>query len=192
MTISELIRGPRQAAGLSQRRLAALARVPQPSVAELESGAQGDATVGLLSRLLGPCQSQLVSIPTTTPTVAAAAEALRTSVAEGHSGLVLRQLLQANDDLAAEPPATRVVLCVTPPPLTGDPRVDAFLAALVEYRLRSERLPVPGWTSQPDRYCDPPWDVADVPSLADDVRRSTPASFKRHGVLISEEDLTSV
>jgi len=51
---------------------------------------------------------------------------------------------------------------------------------------------VPGWTSQPDRYCDPPWDVAGIPSLADDVRRTTPAPFKRHGVLITEDDLASV
>jgi hypothetical protein len=70
--------------------------------------------------------------------------------------------------------------------------VDAFLAAVVEYRLRTDRLPPPEWTSQPDRYCDPPWYVAGIPSLADDVRRHTPTTFKRHGVLIDEEDLRRV
>lgn len=192
MTVTELIQGPRQAAGLTQRRLAALARVPQPSIAELESGAQGDATVGLLGRLLTACGAQLIAVPSTTPSVAAAGVALRQSVRQGHVGLVLRQLIQVNDDLASEPPATRLALCLTPPPRTGDDGVDAFLAAVVEFRLRKDRLPVPEWTSQPERYCDPPWDVAGIHSLADEVRRSTPAPFKRHGVLIAEDDLTSV
>jgi transcriptional regulator with XRE-family HTH domain len=192
MTIVELIQGPRQSAGLSQRRLATLARVPQPSIAELESGAQTDATVGLVERLLEPCGSQLISVPTTTPSVAAVGVVLRRLVREGKVGLTFRQLIQVNDDLAHEPPGTRVALCLTPPPLTGDRGVDAFLAALVEYRLRERRLPTPEWTSDPPRFCDPPWDVAGVPSLADEVRRATPPAFRRHGVLIAEDDLTSV
>jgi transcriptional regulator with XRE-family HTH domain len=192
MSVADLIQGPRQSAGLSQRRLAALAHVPQPSIAELESGAQRDATIRLVGRLLESCGSQLISIPTTTPSVAAAGAALRSSVREGHAGLVFRQLIQVNDDLANEPPGTRLALCLTPPPLTGDGGVDAFLAAVVEYRLRSNRLPVPAWTTRPERYCDPPWDVAGIPSLAEDVRRSTPPPFRRHGVLIAEDDLASV
>lgn len=192
MTLTDLIQGPREAAGLSQRRLAALAGVPQPSIAEIESGAQGDATVGLVGRLLGPCGAQLISIPTTTPSVAAGGGALRRTVREGHAGLVFRQLIQVNDDLASEPPATRLALCLTPPPLTGNPGVDAFLAAVVEFQLHKDRLPVPEWTSLPERYCQPVWDVAGIPSLADDVRRSTPVPFKRHGVLIAVEDLISV
>ena len=192
MALTDLIQGPRQAAGLTQRGLAALAHVPQPSIAELESGAQGDATVGLLERLLGPCGGQLIAVPTTTPSVAAAGAALRRSVREGHVGLLFRQLIQVNDDLADEPPATRLALCLTPPPLTGDRCVDAFLAAVVEYRLRKDRLPVPDWTSLPDRYCDPPWDVAGIPALTEDVRATTPAPFKRHGVLIAADELASV
>lgn len=192
MAPADLIQGPRQAAGLSQRRLAVLARVPQPSIAELESGAQADVTVGLLGRLLEQCGAQLIAIPTTTPSVAAAGSALRRAVREGHAGLLFRQLIQVNDDLASEPPATRLALCLTPPPLTGDRGVDAFLAAVVEFRLRKDRLPIPEWTSLPERFCDPAWDVAGIPSLAHDVLGSTPSSFKRHGVLIAEEDLISV
>lgn len=111
---------------------------------------------------------------------------------QAHAGLLFRQLLQVNDDLASEPPVTRLALCLTPPPLTGNRGVDAFLAAVVEYRLRKDRLPVPPWTSYPERYCDPPWDVAGVPSLMDEIRRTTPAAFKRHGVLITENDLAGV
>ena len=192
MTITELIQGPRQAAGLSQRSLAALAHVPQPSIAELESGAQADATIGLVERLLGPCGAQLISIPTTTPSVAAAGTDLRRFVRRSQPGLAFRQLLQVSDDLTTEPPTTRLALCLTPPPLTGDRGADAFLAAVVEYRLQSDGLPIPEWTSQPDRYCDPPWDVAGIPALTEDARRSTPEPFERHGVLITEDDLTSV
>jgi transcriptional regulator with XRE-family HTH domain len=192
MSIADLIQGPRQAAGLSQRRLAALAQVPQPSIAELESGAQGEATVGLIQRLLAPCGSQLVSVPTTTPSVAAVGTALRHFVHDGKVGLAFRQLLQLNDDLVAEPLGTRLALCLAAPPLTGDPRIDAFLAAVVEYRLGPDRLPIPEWTSQPERFCEPAWDVVGIAALVADVKRSTPKAFKRHGVLITKEDLTSV
>ena len=192
MVLSELIRGSRQAAGLTQRGLAALARVPQPSIAELESGAQGDATVGLVERLLAACGAQLSVVSTLTPSVAAAGADLRGLVRDGHVGLLFRHLVQLSDDLAGEAAANRVALCVTPPPLTGDRGVDAFLAAVVEYRLGEDRLPVPDWTSQRERYCDPPWDVAGIASLLDDVRRNTPAPFERHGVLIAVQDLVSV
>jgi transcriptional regulator with XRE-family HTH domain len=192
MAVTGLLQGSRQGAGLTQRRLAALAGVPQPSIAELESGGQGDATIGLIARLLEPCGAQLIAVPSTTPSVAAVGSALRRLVRAGHGGLVFRQLIQLSDYLEREPPATRLALSLTPPPRTGDRGVDAFLAAVVELRLHKDRLPVPDWTSRPDRYCDPPWDVAGIPALIDDVRRSTPASFRRHGVLISEDDLVSV
>ena len=192
MSIAELIQGPRQSAGLSQRGLAALADVPQPSIAELESGSQRDATVGLVQRLLASCGAQLISVPTTTPSVAAVASVLRGYVAANKRGLAFRQLLQLNDDLVSEPVGTRLALCLTAPGLTGDRGIDAFLAAVVEYRLGQSRLPIPEWTAQPERYCEPVWDVAGVPALAADVRRSTPQPFKQHGVLISKEDLTSV
>lgn len=192
MAIAELIQGSRQSAGLTQRGLAALAGVPQPSISELESGRQGDVTVGLLQRLLGACGAQLVAIPTKTPSVAAVGSALRQYVARDQTGLVLRQLLQTNDDLSGESPGTRLALCLTAPALTGDQRVDAFLAALVEHRLGEDGLPIPEWTSRPERYIDPAWDVAGVPALAEDVHRSTPEAFRQHGVLISDADLTSV
>ena len=186
----EFLRGAREAARLSQRALAGLAGVPQPSIAELESGTQRDATIGLIERLLAPCGAQLIAIPTTTPCVAAAAVELWRLVRAGHRGLVFRRLIQLNDDLLHEPPATRLALCLTPPRHTGDLGVDAFVAAVVEYRL--QRLPVPAWTSEPGRICDPPWDVAGIESLAQDVRRTTPLPFQRHGVFIAEDDLASV
>ncbi len=184
--------GPRRAAGMSQRGLAAAAGVPQSSIAELESGAQSDVTVGLLDRLLAACGAQLIAVPTISPTVASAGAAIRASVRAGHAGLVFRQLVQVSDVLVGEPRTTLLALCLAPPPPTGHRGADAFLAAVVEYRLGQVRLPVPDWTSAPERFCDPAWDVAGVASLADEVRGATPEAFRRHGVLIAKDELDSV
>lgn len=192
MCPGELVQGPRQYAGLTQRQLAALAKVPQPSIAELESGAEDNPTFGLLSRLLARCGAQLVAVPSTTPSIAATAAELRRAVRSRDDGLVYRLLIQANDDLAAESPVIRLALAVTPPPRTGDRGVDAFLAAVVDHRLRQGRVPRPDWVDDPTRVCDPPWNVAGIDGLVDEIEAHTPRSFRVRGVLIHEDDLASV
>jgi transcriptional regulator with XRE-family HTH domain len=57
-----LLREARSAAGLSQRALARLAGVPQPTVARIESGAVV-ARVDTLGRLLRWCGRELTTVP---------------------------------------------------------------------------------------------------------------------------------
>ena len=40
------------------------------------------------------------------------------------------------------------------PPLTGEPRFDAYLAALAEYVAVHHRLSRPPWACEPDRFLD--------------------------------------
>ena len=59
---ARLLKHARKRAGLSQRALAARARVPQPYIARIESG-RSDPTVSSLSRLLRECETTLEAMP---------------------------------------------------------------------------------------------------------------------------------
>lgn len=62
MNASEILRGARRAAGISQRRLAELAATSPAAVAAYETGAKSP-TVATLSRLLAAMGVDLVTVP---------------------------------------------------------------------------------------------------------------------------------
>lgn len=62
MEAAEALRGARQAAGLSQRDLARLARTPQPAIARIEQG-RVTPRVDTLGRLLAACGRELELAP---------------------------------------------------------------------------------------------------------------------------------
>ena len=184
-----LLKQGRLAAGLSARALARQAGTAQARLSEIERGVH-DPSVGTIDRALRAAGWQLAVLPTRAPTAGAVALA----VAAGEGGTseerAFRSLLSLSDGLASAEPALRVALCVAPPPLTGDTRFDAAIAAVVEYHLSRSRLPVPGWVREPSRTLAEPWtpDPYAGPELAAEV----PESFRRHGVLLAERELGSV
>jgi transcriptional regulator with XRE-family HTH domain len=191
MSAAMLLRQARRASRLSQRALAARAGARQPGIAAIESGAH-DTSVGTLGSLLAAAGYRLAAIPTLSQTAAETAEAVHESLQEGNESAAFRQLLQLNDDLAREHGPLRLVLSVAPPALVGDRRFDAFLAALVEHHLAAEELPVPSWTSEPERTAKPVWFVVDLPAYCADAYRTSPITFVRHGVFVNADDLVSV
>jgi transcriptional regulator with XRE-family HTH domain len=192
MTVGgQLLRPWRRATGLSQRALAARSGVAQPSIAALESG-RHDATVGTLEDLVATIGGRLVVLPTRTRPVSEAGEHIASLVRAGREDAAYRELIQVADDLAREHGALRVALTVTPPPTTGDPRFDAFLAALVVHRLVEEHLPRPAWTREAHRVLDEPWYVVDLPAYRVKAKRTTPPAYRRHNVFVNAAELQSV
>jgi transcriptional regulator with XRE-family HTH domain len=187
---AEIVRTGRQGAGFSQSELARRARVPQSSISRIEAG-ERSPSIELIDRLLAPAHQHVSVLPTRTPTVAEAAAAIRHLIESGDEPYVFRALIQVANDLADAEPALRVALVVTPPAPTGDRGVDAFLAAVVEYRLVGEGLPCPAWVQEPQRAVEPEWVASGLAQLADLTRAGTPESFRRRGVLIHEADLVS-
>jgi hypothetical protein len=112
-------------------------------------------------------------------------------IEDGDEPYVFRALIQVANDLADAEPALRVALAVTPPAPTGHRRVDAFLAAIVDYRLSGEGLPCPAWVDDPSRTVTPEWLASGVSELSDLSREGTPDSFRKRGVVIHESDLVS-
>ena len=113
-------------------------------------------------------------------------------MAAGQRSEAFRSLIQLCDDLSAEAGPVRSALCIPAAPLTGDRHYDAFISAAVEHYLALENLPVPPWTSEPERFARPIWFVAGIPGLEADAYLTAPISFVRHGVLINASELASV
>ena len=191
MTAGALLREARRNRGLSQRALAERSGAVQPTISALERG-RHDPGVATLERFLGASGARLAVLPTRVRPVADAADAIRGLIAEHQVDDAFRELIQIADDLAAENGAVRVALAVTPPAPVGDRRFDAFLAAVVEHRLSEQDLVLPEWTAEPQRACEEPWFVSELPAYVARARHESPPAFARRGVFLVVDELSSV
>ncbi len=78
------------------------------------------------------------------------------------------------------------------PPPTGDPRHDAYLAALAEHFAARFGLERPGWTTSPNRFLDRFYFKSDVPGFRAIAIAQSPAAFRRRGIFISAGSLERV
>lgn len=191
MSASGILRSTRTSRGLSQRALARAARVRQPGVAAVESGAE-DATVSRLEHLLNELGSQLTVVPTRRRPVWATGEDVRRALEAKDEHWAWREVIQLNDDLRGADRATRVALAIAPPGRTGDSRFDALIAAVTDSALVDARLPRPKWLDEATWTLNEPWDVEQIPSLQASAREATPAAVRRHGVYLDRAVLASV
>lgn len=188
-TAARILNNARRVSGLSQRELARRARSQQPVVARAESAAR-DVTCDTLERLLRPTGYRLTALPTRSWTAVEAADTIRAHLLADNEDGAYRDVIQFNDDLVREHGALRVAIVAAPPAPTGDDRYDAFLAALVEFRLREERLPLPTWTTEhslTERWFVDPNSVGDPATIG-----ATPKPFRRRNVIIDAVELASV
>lgn len=188
MTAGATLRNARLAAGVTQQQLAASARVQQPAISRIER--EGGASFGSLERLLASLGLRLIAVPVGRPTVADLATELRTRVAG--AGPTIRLLAEVSNNLIGADPEELPLLVATPPAPTGDRRVDAYLAGLVDHVCGPL---APRWTSDPRRTLDVPWVLNPFPDdrvLDELIRANTPPSFARRGVFVDAADLLSV
>jgi transcriptional regulator with XRE-family HTH domain len=188
MTTAQLIREARRGKGITQRALASKAGVSQPALADIERSAH-DTRVSSLDRLVGAAGYKLFVLPTTRSAATSWADFIFQELrSERRSEAVaFRALIGLSDDIAGAPAPLRVALCVAAPPPCGDARFDAAIAAIVEYHLRKDSLPLPEWVREPARMLEEPWVVSPYTEISE-----VPAVFRRHGVLLAESELASV
>lgn len=104
-----------------------------------------------------------------------------------HSEAVaFRALIGLSDDLQTVPVPLRVAFCVTASPLCGDARFDAAIAAIVDYHLTKDKLPLPDWVREPTRVLSEPRAVSPYTDISE-----VPAVCRLHGVLLAESELAS-
>jgi hypothetical protein len=76
------------------------------------------------------------------------------------------------------------------PESTGDPRFDAFVAAIVEYVCARDFELAPAWVDHTSRFLTRWWFVSGVRALHANALVHSPISFARRGVFVSEGSLS--
>lgn len=176
-------------AGLTQAQLAELARTAQSAISAYESGGR-EPTVPVLARLVAAMGYRL-ELEATRDLACYRLADLALDIAavdqedeQQRLRLVFEFLRGAADD--GHP---LVLLVAADPPLTGDARFDALLAAIAEDLCVREGATPPTWVYGPDRFLDVAWWVSSLPSARADALVHAPASYRRRGVMIGRHDL---
>lgn len=187
MTATILARSARASSGLSQIELALLSGIAGSSLSLIESGKR-EPTVATLEVLLRATRHSVVTIPTVRSDAAHIGAEISALLGVDAYG-AFRLFIQLADNLAAEHGATRVN---TEPAPTGSLHWDAAIAALCEYRLAADALPVPEWINtrpgNPDESWAPPTSDYEIPV----DQAQVPPEFLSRGILIEAATLESV
>jgi len=207
MTATILARSARAASGLSQSELALRSGIAGSSLSLIEHGKR-EPTFATLETLLRAARRSVVTIPTVRSDAARIAAEISAVLRAGadfsgtssggaipvnsNEGWAFLHFIQLADNLAAEVGATRVGLTLTEPAPTGSAPWDTAIAALCEYRLNADALPVPAWINRQTGSPDTPWEPRtedyDIPvDLA-----QVPPEFLSRGILIEAATLESV
>jgi hypothetical protein len=104
---------------------------------------------------------------------------------DGDPWLWVRQFM---DDFYAATPEVRTTLIAERPDLTGDPRFDAYLAALAEHFAIHYQLPIPRWVNEPERFLEQWWFPTQFKSLHAQAIVESPAAFRRRGIFVDKTE----
>lgn len=99
----------------------------------------------------------------------------------------LRYCLEFLDEYRDASPADRRRLLSREPRSTGEPRWDAFLAALGEHLAFHEGMAIPVWTRRPNRFLPSAWFLSTLPSARAAAFSESPPAFKRRGIFVTED-----
>ena len=191
MSAGILARSARAASGLSQTELAVRSGIAGSSLSLIENGKR-EPTVATLEALLLATRHTVVTLPTVRSDAARIASEISAALAASDELLAFRRFLQLADNLAAERGATRVGLTLTEPFPNGSEHWDTAIAALCEYRLNADALPIPDWIHTRTGNEGNPWSPRtsdyDIPADVDRV----PREFRDRGILIEAATLESV
>lgn len=160
---------------LSERRIARVSGYPAHAIQAVRrrQGARTD---------LAPAQA----LPDAALTLAETAAAIADLADDSTRLRVFFEFCRGADEAGVN----AIALSSIEPPLIGDPRFDALLAAGAEYLACRYGLPGPLWTVTVDRFLSRAWWVSPLPSGRRHALLWTPASFRRRGIYLDRHDLT--
>ena len=191
MTASVLASSARAASGFTQIELAERSGVAGSSLSLIEHGKR-QPTLATLEVILRAARHTIVMIPTVRSDAARIASEIAIEIARKDEPAAFRRFIQLADNLAAEEGATRVGLTLTEPSPTGSEEWDAAIAALSEYRLNGDHLPIPKWIKLRKGVVGKDWTPrASKYQIKIDLRK-VPKEFRSRGILIQAQTLVSV
>ena len=186
MDVSRLVMGAKKASGLPVRTLAETAVIAGTTITRVQSGTV-DPSVGTLVRILDAAGFELSLVvrhkgDTRRPSLAGLVDAWT-----NHLGQVELQWTRWRallDDLAQHPDHVPEAIYLPPWP-TGEPVVDALLAAVAEKLADDARLARPSWTEHVPVLAEPY-----VPTVARKVTgRIIPPQLAARSLMIDTESL---
>lgn len=190
------LREQRESRGLSQQTVGRHMGTTQPAVARLEN-AGADPRLGTLKRYAEAVGATLEVAPARRVDLPATAHAVAHALSGGEFDTALRHVIQLLDDLSATEPTAVSELLRREPPLTGDGRFDALIAAVCECAAHSAGVATPGWTAAPSRFLDRWWfPVEDILGRLPDgiacyALAASPPEFAVRGVFVDPDTLES-
>lgn len=188
---ASLLRRARAQAGLTQTRLAELAGTTQSAIAAYEAGTR-EPTVPVLTRLCAAAGARLTLEIESDQSLYRVADVARDIAALDLNDEARRLRLVFEFLRGAHEDGHPLTLLVTAEPCpTGDQRLDAFLAAIVEDLCVHDDQSPPKWVHEASRFLDRLWWVSDLPSARASALVHTPASFRRRGIMIDRRDLVA-
>lgn len=190
MTARILACASRASSGLTQVELAGRSGVAGSSLSLIEHGKR-EPTVATLETILRATRHSVVTIPTVRSDVARIASQITKTISRQDDGATFKRFIQLADNLAAENGATRVGLTLTEPAPTGSDHWDSAIAALCEYRLNADKLPIPNWINLRKGRPDERWTPRTSDYKIEVNIASVPREFLRRGILIEAEALES-
>jgi transcriptional regulator with XRE-family HTH domain len=199
---AQLVQQARATTHLSQRALAALAGVPQSTVARIEGGHM-QPTLPLLYRILQaaglkartvlePAADAVIGPPAALPAAPAYRPMTLVDLAGHLAGadddqLRWRLIAEFLQEHRHEPIDVRAALLRGEPPATGDERWDVFVAALAEHLAGLDDRGTAAWTAQ--RRLDVFWFPFNTAAARVDAYVHAPAGFRRRGIFVAPQEL---
>jgi len=199
---SAILRQLRRESGMTQRDLAAKAGVPQSTIAEVEAGRR-EPSLTLLSKIAESVgQSIAIELsPLRRDSAVATANTIRDRLhgvaGEGLSVDVredgaLRAVIDLKDALRRSSREGFGALTSQAPGVVGEPRWDAFLAAIVEDEAARKAISPPRWTNDLSRFHRPFWYLSKNPRFHTWEIANSSGALIRHGIFAAEEELERV
>jgi hypothetical protein len=87
-------------------------------------------------------------------------------------------------------PNRRQTMIEPEPPLTGDDRRDAYMAAAAEHLARRWGLRIPDWTDNSARSLHEPWFTTDIEALKPLLLAQSPLAFRKRMIFVEHEPLS--
>lgn len=191
MNVGKELRRARLERGMTVRRLAELGKTSPAAISQIETGGRG-VSVERFASLLKKTRHRYLVIPTLASSVGEVAESIDLFLQQDDNQAAYREFISFSDSLKKQDQGVRVAITLNAPENTGSELYDAALAALVEYWLNVDSLPVPAWVHEPTRV------LQELEHLREGIYGRTPdfeevlPEFLSHNVLFPAVALESV
>jgi transcriptional regulator with XRE-family HTH domain len=193
MDVPTLVRQMRHDADLSVRSLAKAAGVAASTVHRIEKG-ELHPTVETVRQLAGAAGFRLRIEPEHDYAASAIGlgRSIAVDVAKGDETAIVRRAAEFGHNFATAEGGVRQRMIAGEPRSTGDPRWDAFHAALVEWLAVRYGEDVPLWTRGRDRFLRQGWWVSPARSMRAWELAGSPISFRNRGIYLHRDSLVNV